>query len=440
MNTTELPEPVVAEEALMRKVFRRIIPFIFICYVVSYLDRINVGFAALQINKDLGLTPSVFGFGAGLFFIGYFVCEIPSNLALQRFGGRRWIARIMITWGLVATLTSFVSSAFGFSSARLLLGMAEAGFTPGVFLFFTYWFPGRWRARATAAFLVGNPIANVVGSPISGWLLTFDGFLGLHGWQWLFVLEGLPAVVLGVACLFVLSDGPRGADWLSAGERDWLAGQLAQEQATLAARHGARLRDAFTPIVFVFALINFCFIVGSLGVSIWMPQIVRGFGLSYVATGFVSALPYLIASFLMLWLGRLAARSSHRMVYVVGTLTTAAVALALSVATASPVLSMLALTVTVCGIMGFLATFWGVPSSFLTGPAAAAGLAVIVSIGNLGGFVGPYLIGYLRQQTNSFIVPLLTIAAIMLTGAIIMAVVGDPAAAGRRRAPAPAAN
>ena len=440
MSKTELPEPVVAEEALMRKVFRRIIPFIFVCYVVSYLDRINVGFAALQMNKDLGLTPSVFGFGAGLFFIGYFVCEIPSNLALQRFGGRRWIARIMITWGLVATLTSFVGSAFGFSSARLLLGMAEAGFTPGVFLFFTYWFPGRWRARATAAFLVGNPIANVVGSPISGWLLTFDGLFGLHGWQWLFILEGLPAVLLGVACLFVLSDGPRGAGWLTAGERDWLATQLAQEQATLAARHGARLRDAFTGIVFVFALINFCFIVGSLGVSIWMPQIVRGFGLSYVATGFVSALPYLIASILMLWWGRLAARSNHRMFYVVGALATAAVALALSVATTSPVLSMLALTVTVCGIMGFLATFWAVPSSFLTGPAAAAGLAVIVSIGNLGGFVGPYLIGYLRQQTNSFIIPLLTIAAIMLTGAIIMAVVGDPAASGRRRFALPASK
>jgi MFS family permease len=433
MSTTELPAPAIAEKAVMRKVIRRIIPFIFVCYVVSYLDRINVGFAALQMNKDIGLSPSQFGFGAGLFFIGYFICEIPSNLALQRFGGRRWIARIMITWGLVATCMAMVTGALGFSSARLLLGMAEAGFTPGVFLFFTYWFPGPWRARATAAFLVGNPIANVVGSPISGWLLTFDGILGLRGWQWLFILEGVPAVLLGLACLFVLADGPRHAHWLSPGEKDWLATQLAEEQATLAARHGARLRDAFTGLVFVFALINFCFIVGSLGVSIWMPQIVRGFGLSYVATGFVSALPYLIAAILMLWLGRAAARSANRMVYVVGSLATAAVALALSVATTSPVLAMLALTVTVCGIMGFLATFWAVPSSFLTGPAAAAGLAVIVSIGNLGGFVGPYLIGYLRQYTDGFVVPLLAIAAIMLTGAIIMAVVGDPAADRRRR-------
>jgi sugar phosphate permease len=417
----------------MRKVIRRIIPFIFACYVVSYLDRINVGFAALQMNKDIGLTPSQFGFGAGLFFIGYFVCEIPSNLALQRFGGRRWIARIMITWGVVSTLTAMVGGSFGFSLARLLLGMAEAGFTPGVFLFFTYWFPGTWRARATAAFLVGNPIANVVGSPISGWLLTFDGLFGLHGWQWLFVLEGLPAVLLGIACLFVLSDGPRGAAWLAPAERDWLAGRLAEEQATLAARHGGRLRDSFSPLVFSFALINFCFIVGSLGVSIWMPQIVRGFGLSYVMTGFVSALPYLIASVLMLVWARAAAHSTRRIFYAVGALAGAAVALALSVATANPVFSMLALTVTVCGIMGFLGTFWAVPSSFLTGPAAAGGLAVIVSIGNLGGFVGPYLIGYLRQQTNGFVIPLLTIAAIMFAGAVIMAAVGDPAAPGRRR-------
>ena len=252
----------IQEDALMRKVMRRIIPFIFICYVVSYLDRINVGFAALQMNKDLGLTPSIFGLGAGLFFIGYFICEMPSNLALQRFGARRWIARIMITWGLISSLTALVAGALGFSAARLLLGMAEAGFTPGVYLFFTYWFPGPWRARATAAFLVGIPVANMIGSPISGWLLTFNGLAGLHGWQWLFIIEGLPAVLLGLACLFLLADGPRQASWLTIREQDWLAARLAEEQEMLAKRHGARLRDGFTSQVLVFALINFCGIVG----------------------------------------------------------------------------------------------------------------------------------------------------------------------------------
>jgi ACS family tartrate transporter-like MFS transporter len=417
----------INEDALMRKVMWRIIPFIFVCYVISYLDRINVGFAALQMNKDLALTPSEFGLGAGLFFIGYFVCEIPSNLMLQRFGARRWIARIMVSWGLISTLTAIVSGAFGFSAARLLLGMAEAGFTPGVYLFFTYWFPGVWRARATAAFLVGIPIANMIGSPISGALLTFDGLAGLHGWQWLFIMEGLPAILLGIACLFILSDGPRDATWLSPGEKAWLAERLAQEQATLAERHGARLRDAFSARVFLFALINFCGIVGSLGVGIWMPQIVKGFGLSYVTTGFVAAIPYAIAAVVMTLWGRAAARSTGRIFYVTGALAIAAVALALSVVAGSALLAMIALTLTVCGILAFQASYWALPSSFLTGRAAAAGLALIVSIGNLGGFVGPYVIGALRQQTQGFTIPLLSIAAVLLFGAIVMALVGDPA-------------
>lgn len=417
----------IQEEALMHKVMRRIIPFIFICYVVSYLDRINVGFAALQMNKDLDLTPSIFGLGAGLFFIGYFICEMPSNLMLQRFGARRWLARILITWGLISTLTFLVGGALGFSAARLLLGMAEAGFTPGVYLFFTYWFPGAWRARATAVFLVGIPIANMIGSPISGWLLTFNGLGGLHGWQWLFIIEGLPAILLGIACLFVLSDGPRQASWLNADEQDWLATRIAQEQETLAKRHGARLRDGFSLQVLLFALINFCGIVGSLGIGIWMPQIVKGFGLSYVATGFVAATPYAIAAVVMTLWGNAASRSKRRVVYVVSALAIAAVALALSVFAGSHLLSMVALTFTVCGILAFQASFWALPTSFLSGRAAAAGLALIVSIGNLGGFVGPFMIGALRQHTKGFTAPLLATAAVLLLGAIIMALVGDPA-------------
>lgn len=424
----------IDEDALMGKVMRRIIPFIFVCYVISYLDRINVGFAALQMNKDLALTPSAFGLGAGLFFIGYFICEIPSNLMLQRFGARRWLARIMVSWGLISTLTALVGGATGFAVARLLLGVAEAGFTPGVYLFFTYWFPGAWRARATAAFLVGIPIANMIGSPLSGWLLTFDGLAGLHGWQWLFVIEGMPAVLLGIACLFVLSDGPRDASWLSGTEKAWLADRLAQEQAVLALRHGARLRDAFSVPVFLFALINFCGIVGSLGVGIWMPQIVKGFGLSYIATGLVAAAPYAMAAVVMTLWARAAARSPRRVAYVVAALAAAAVALALSVAAATPVLAMLALSVTVCGILGFQASYWALPSSFLTGRAAAAGLALIVSIGNLGGFAGPFAIGWLREATKSFTIPLLVIAAVLLFGAVLMALVGDPAAKTERAA------
>ncbi|WP_257164834.1 MFS transporter [Bradyrhizobium sp. SRS-191] len=412
----------------MRKVMRRIIPFIFVCYVVSYLDRINVGFAGLQMNRDLGLTPSQFGWGAGLFFLGYFLCEIPSNLMMQRVGARLWIARIMITWGLLSTLTCLVTGPVSFSAMRLLLGMAEAGFTPGVYLYFTYWFPGVWRGRATAAFLVGIPVANMIGSPISGALLTMDGFGGLAGWQWLLIIEGLPAVLLGVTCLFVLSDRPGDAKWLEADERRALDAQLTAEQATLSARHGNTLRDAFAnPKVFVLALVNFCGICGSLGVGLWLPQIVRGFGVSYVAVGFISAAPYALGAVCMLLWARLANRARHRLWFVCGALAIAGVALSVSASFASPLPAMLALTVTVVGILSFQATYWAIPSGFLTGRAAAAGLALIVSIGNLGGFVGPYMIGYLRETTKSFSTPLYVLSAILLVGTVVMAALGDPA-------------
>lgn len=420
--------PAVDITPTMTKVMRRIIPFIFVCYVVSYLDRINVGFAGLQMNRDLGLTPSQFGWGAGLFFLGYFLCEIPSNLMMQRVGARLWIARIMISWGLLSTFTCLVAGPVSFSAMRLLLGMAEAGFTPGVYLYFTYWFPGAWRGRATAAFLVGIPVANMIGSPISGALLTMDGFGGLAGWQWLLIIEGLPAVLLGIACLFVLSDGPEDAKWLDQAERCELGARLAAEQATLAARHGNTLRDAFAnPKVFVLALVNFCGICGSLGIGLWLPQIVRGFGVSYVAVGFISAAPYALGAVCMLLWARLANRARHRLWFVCSALATAGIALSVSASFSAPLAAMLALTVTVVGILSFQATYWAIPSGFLTGRAAAAGLALIVSIGNLGGFVGPYMIGYLRESTKSFSTPLYALSAILLVGATVMFLLGDPA-------------
>ncbi|MDE2364149.1 MAG: MFS transporter [Hyphomicrobiales bacterium] len=419
-------------EPTMKKVMRRIIPFIFVCYVVSYLDRINVGFAGLQMNRDLGLTPSQFGWGAGLFFLGYFICEIPSNLMMQKVGARLWIARIMITWGLLSTLTCLVSGPTSFSFMRLLLGMAEAGFTPGVYLYFTYWFPGAWRGRATAAFLVGIPVANMIGSPISGAFLTMDGLGGLAGWQWLLILEGLPAIALGVACLFILSDGPAQAKWLSDDERRDVSEQLSAEQVRLAARHGAKLRDAFAnPKVFVLALVNFCGICGSLGIGLWLPQIVRGFGVSYVAVGFISAAPYALGAICMLAWARLANRSKQRLWFVCTALAAAGIGLAVSATFGAPLAQMLALTVAVVGILSFQASYWAIPSGFLTGRAAAGGLALIVSIGNLGGFVGPYMIGYLREATKSFSIPLYALSGILLFGALVMFLLGEP---GREKA------
>ena len=439
MSTTTLPAfETDIEQATMRQVMRRVIPFVFVCYVVSYLDRINVGFAALQMNHELGLTPTAFGWGAGLFFIGYFVCELPSNLAMQRVGARRWIARIMISWGLVSALTALVTGPVSFSVMRFLLGMAEAGFTPGIYLFFTLWFPGQWRARATAAFLVGIPVANMIGSPISGALLTLQGAWGVSGWQWLLMLEGVPAIALGIACLYVLSDEPEKAAWLPPDQRGWLTRRLASEKSAMAARHGSSLRAAFAnPALFVLALINFCGICGSLGVGIWLPQIVKAFGLSNLATGFVTAIPYVAGAIGMVLWARLAAASSQRIWYVSGALAAAAAGLAISAVVSTPLAAMTALTVTVVGILAFQASFWAIPSDFLTGRAAAGGLALLVSVGNLGGFAGPFLIGYLRQTTNGFTVPLLSIAAVLLFGAVTMRVLGDPARATPGRAALP---
>ncbi|MEX3916870.1 MFS transporter [Paraburkholderia sp. BR10872] len=416
-------------ERTLARAFRRILPFIFACYVISYLDRTNVGFAALTMNKDLGLTAQQFGVGAGLFFIGYFLFEIPSNLIMQKVGARIWIARIMITWGLISMATAFVVGPKSFAAARFLLGIAEAGFTPGIYLYFTQWFPGKWRAKVTAAFLVGIPVANMIGSPVSGALLQLGGLHGLRSWQWLLLMEGLPAIALGIACLFILADRPEKARWLSREEKDVLAHRLALEQRSIAGKHGSSLRDAMTNWrVFVLALINFCGIVGSIGVGLWMPQIIKQFGVGHATVGWLAAIPYALGAVVMLWWARLANRAAHRIPYVAGALVIAAAALAISAMLDTPLLKLVALCVTVSGILAFQATYWAIPSGFLTGRAAAGGIALIVSIGNLGGFVGPSMIGAIKDMSGGFTVPLLAVAAVLLLGALTIAWLGDPGA------------
>ncbi|MDN4574719.1 MFS transporter [Pandoraea cepalis] len=418
-----------ASERTLAKAFWRILPFIFLCYVVSYLDRTNVGFAALTMNKDLGLTAEQFGLGAGLFFIGYFLFEIPSNLIMQKVGARVWIARIMITWGLFSMATAFVVGPKSFAAARFLLGLAEAGFTPGIYLYFTHWFPGKWRAKVTAAFLVGIPVANMIGSPISGALLQLGGLHGLRSWQWLLLMEGLPAVVLGVVCLFVLADRPAKAKWLTQAERTLLERRIAHEQRDIGTKHGSSLRDAMTNWrVFVLAFINFCGIVGSLGVGLWMPQIIKQFGVAHSVVGWLSAIPYAIGAVVMIVWARVANRAKHSIPYVAGALGVAAVALCVSTFVDAPVLKLIALSFTVSGILAFQATYWAIPSGFLTGRAAAGGLALIVSVGNLGGFVGPSMIGALKQFSGGFTAPLIAVSAFLLVGALTTAWLGDPGA------------
>ncbi|WP_407668562.1 MFS transporter [Paraburkholderia dilworthii] len=422
-------EEYAASERTLAKVFRRILPFIFACYVISYLDRTNVGFAALTMNKELGLTAEQFGFGAGLFFIGYFLFEIPSNLIMQKVGARIWIARIMITWGLLSMATAFVVGPKSFAAARFLLGLAEAGFTPGIYLYFTHWFPGKWRSKVTAAFLVGIPVANIIGSPISGALLQLGGFHGLRSWQWLLLIEGLPAVFLGIACLFVLADRPEKAKWLTDSEKAALARRLQAEQRDIGNKHGNKLRDAMTNWrVFVLAFINFCGIVGSIGVGLWMPQIIKQLGVEHSVVGWLTAVPYVFGAIVMLLWAKIAGRSANRIPYVAGALVVAAVALALSTYVDGAVMKLICLCFTVSGILAFQATYWAIPSGFLTGRAAAGGLALIVSVGNLGGFVGPSMIGALKQTSGGFTVPLFAIAAVMLVGALTIAWLGDPGA------------
>ena len=415
---------IVDEHALYRKMMRRILPFLFLCYVVSYLDRVNVGFAALTMNKDIGLSATAFGIGAGLFFFGYFAAEIPSNLIMMRVGARLWIARIMITWGLVSAATAFVTTPVQFGIARFLLGIGEAGFVPGVFLYLALWFPSVIRARATAMFLLGIPVANIIGSPISGTLVGLEG-LGLKGWQWLLILEAVPAVILGIACLFILTDKPERAAWLSAPERDVLVARLASEKAAIEKKHSFTLGQALRNWrVLMLAAVNFCSIIGSLGIGLWLPQIIKQLGLATSVVGFVATVPYICGAIAMVVWGRMSDRGSDRTIYPAISLFVGAAALVASAFTPSPTATILALCVAVAGINAFVATFWAVPSGFLTGRAAAGGIAMIVSIGNLGGFVGPYMIGYIRDVSQGFTAPLFAVGCCLLLGATLMVVFG----------------
>ena len=429
----------VDEEKVFAKMIRRIVPFLFTCYVVSYLDRVNVGFAALTMNKDIGLTPTAFGVGAGLFFFGYFIAEIPSNLIMMRVGARLWIARIMITWGIVSALTAFITGPVQFAVARFLLGIGEAGFVPGVFLYISMWFPASVRARATSLFLLGIPVANIIGSPISGTLITLEGF-GLKGWQWLLILEALPAVVLGIACLFILTDQPDQARWLTAPERSWLVARLSAEKAAVEKKHHFTLAQALRNWrVLTLAIINFCSIIGSLGVGLWLPQIMKQLGLTPFEVGFVSVLPYMCGAVAMVVWARMSDRGTDRTFYPATSLFVGSVGLVTSTLLTSPAGTIAALCVAVAGINSFVATFWAVPSGFLTGRAAAGGIAMIVSIGNLGGFVGPFMIGQIRDLTQNFTAPLLAVAGFLLFGSVLMVIFGRLAASDAvNPAPAPA--
>ncbi|MFG2647759.1 MFS transporter [Streptomyces sp. NPDC048436] len=406
------------ENAVFRKVVLRIVPFLILCYVFSYLDRVNVGFAKLQMSDDLGLSEAAYGLGAGLFFIGYFLFEVPSNLMLQRVGARTWIARIMITWGLVSAAFTFVTNETMFYVLRFLLGAAEAGFYPGVILYCTYWFPSHRRARVIAMFMSAIPVAGIFGNPLSGWIMdTFDGTNGWQGWQWMFLLEAIPALLIGVATLFYLDNGVRSAKWLSDEEKDIVEAAIAKDTAHQT--HG-KVRDGFRdPKVWLMCLIYFCFVMGQYALTFWLPTFVKSTGIEDNFTiGVLSAVPFVAALVAMNLFGRSADKRRERRWHLVVPSLMGAVGFSLAAGwSGSTALSLIALSFAAAGVLTCAPLFWSLPTAFLSGTAAAAGLAVINSVGNLAGFVSPYMIGALKDATGSTSIPMYVLALSLVVGA-----------------------
>ena len=409
------------EARTIAKVSARFLPLLIVCYFVAYLDRVNVSFAALTMNRDLGLSASAYGFGAGIFFLAYFLFEVPSNVLLVRYGARTWIARIMFSWGLLSGAMAFVGGAASFYVVRVLLGVAEAGFFPGIIFFLTLWFPAAYRARIIGAFMVAVPLSAVIGAPVSGLLLGLDGLFGMTGWQWLFIIEAAPALILSVVVFSYLTDRPSDATWLDEEERAWLVSRLDQERQQRDSRHAQSLMQALVnPKVVTLSVIYFGVVATNYGLTFFLPQIVQGFGLSNVQVGLVSSLPYVVGTASIALWGRRSDRMLERRFHLAFPLLVAAAGIAASTLFDDPMVKMLAFSVAGFGIYGAMPVFWTLPTAFLSGTAAAAGIAMINSIGNLAGFAGPYAMGWIRDSTGSYAGGLLSLAAVAVIAMILV--------------------
>ena len=408
------------ETATYNKVGWRLIPFLLICYVVAYLDRVNVGFAKLQMLQDLKFSETIYGLGAGIFFIGYFLFEVPSNVILHRVGARVWIARIMVTWGVISAGMMFVESATSFYVMRFLLGVAEAGFFPGIILYLTYWYPAARRARMTALFMSAIALSGVIGGPLSGWIMqSFAGVNGLKGWQWLFILEGLPSVLVGIVTFFYLDDSIKQAKWLTSEEKALLERNIVVENT---GKQDLSIRAVFAdPRVWLMSLIYFTFVMGLYGVSFWLPTIIKATGVKdALQIGFLTAIPYGSAVVAMILVSRSADRSRERRWHIAIPALLGAAGLVLSAVWGqNTVLAMTALTVATMGILTTLPLFWSLPTAFLAGAGAAAGIALINSLGNLAGFVSPFLVGWLKDLTQTTNTGMYMLAGSMVLGALL---------------------
>jgi ACS family tartrate transporter-like MFS transporter len=408
------------EKRTLRRISWRIVPFIMLLYFIAYIDRVNIGFASLTMNKDLGFTASMLGFGAGIFFWGYFLFEVPSNLILNKVGARIWIARVMVTWGIISGCMAFVQGPNSFYAMRFLLGASEAGFFPGIILYLSYWFPARHRAGVTAYFMAAAPLSTALGSPISAALLEMNGVMGLAGWQWLFVLESIPALILGVVVFFYMTDRPEQASWLKDDERAWLVSAMNQEAADKAASaNHSILRGLADPRVIALALIYFGTSAGLYTLGIWAPQIIKQTGVSTMTVGLLNAIPPTVSVIAMVLWSRHSDRTGERTWHVILACIAAATGLVIAGSADSIVGLIAALTLVNVGISCAKPPLWSMPTMFLSGAAAASGIAVINSVGNLGGFAAPAVIGWVKDQTGSFAGGLYFVAALLVLSAVL---------------------
>ncbi|BBQ00362.1 MFS transporter [Burkholderia sp. SFA1] len=408
------------EKRTLRKITWRIVPFIMLLYFVAYIDRVNIGFASLTMRTDLGFTASILGFGAGIFFWGYFLFEVPSNIILHKVGARMWIARVMVTWGIISAAMAFVKGPTSFYIIRFLLGAAEAGFFPGIILYLSYWFPARHRAGVVAFFMAAAPLSTALGSPLSAALLEMNGVMGLHGWQWMFILEAIPALILGVVVFFYMTDKPEKAKWLKDDERTWLVNVMNDEASkrSTTAKHGI-ISGLANPRVLALSLIYFGTSAGLYTLGIWAPQIIKQLGVSSMTVGVLNAIPPVVSVVAMIFWSRHSDRTGERTWHVALACVAAAVGLAIAAVANSVVGLIAALTLVNIGISCAKPPLWTMPTMFLSGAAAATGIATINSIGNLGGFAGPAMIGWVKDQTGSYAGGLYFVAGLLVLSAVL---------------------
>jgi MFS family permease len=424
----DLTSETAVERSSIKKIATRLVPFVALMFFINYLDRTAISFAGPSgMNEDLALTAAQYGFASGVFFIGYIILEVPSNMALHKYGARRWLARIMVSWGIVAALFAWVQNAEQLYILRFALGVAEAGFFPGAILFLSLWVPAQHRSKILALFYLAQPLTTVLGAPLAGLLLTVDGFLGLESWRFMFLAVAIPAVVVGIIAWFYLPDTPRDAKWLTPAEAEWLTNALEREAKTKTSGEHHGLRTAFTNgRVWTLCLVYFGFVYGLYALAFFLPTIIAGFETAFgtkfgfIEKGLITAIPYLPAAIFLYFWSRDAERRGVRTWHVAGPAVVGGLSIPLALFMGSPAATVAVITVTACAIFGALPNFWTIPSRFLTGAAAAAGIALINTMGNVAGFAAGYVTGWLKDATGSYVVPMFVVGGLMLLSAVLL--------------------